>query len=75
MQYQQNFFPGSGSIGIGSLRNKPTTNMIPPVIEMGSPKIDTPRGAYRSVMMRNNPKTARIAPETTNPRYMSVLAE
>jgi hypothetical protein len=49
--------------------------MIAPVIEIGSPKIDTPRGTYTSVTTRNNPKIARIAPETTNPLYMPTSAE
>jgi hypothetical protein len=46
--------------------------MIPPVIEIGRPKIDTPRGTYKSVKTRKAPNTARIAPETTNPLYMPI---
>jgi hypothetical protein len=44
MQYQQNFFPGSGSIARGSERNMPTANMMTPIMKIGSPNIDTPRG-------------------------------
>ncbi len=44
MQYQQNFFPASGSTGKGSLRSSPSMNIVAPTIEMGKPSIDTPRG-------------------------------
>ena len=70
MQYQQNFLPGAGSTGRGSVRTRPTTNMIPPKIEIGSPTIETPKGAYRSVKTRKMPKTPKIRPETTSPLYI-----
>lgn len=71
MQYQQNFFPGSGSTGSGSLRRKPTANIIPPATEMGKPKTETPNGTYQSVTTKKIPKSASIAPETMSPLYIS----
>jgi len=70
MQYQQNFFPGEGSTGRGSGLKKPTTNMIAPTKSIGSPNTEVPKGTYRSVTRRNVPKTPRISPDKTRPRYI-----
>jgi len=72
MQYQQNFIPAVGSMGAGSARKSPTKNMTPPRIDMGNPKIETPRGAYRSIITRKRPNTPRIMPEATSPLYISI---
>jgi len=70
MQYQQNFFPGSGSTGCGSPRIKPSANIMPPAMEMGRPNTETPKGTYQSVNTRKTPKMAKIAPEAISPLYM-----
>jgi len=62
-------------MGAGSGRSNPIANMMPPAIEIGSPKIETPRGTYKSVMTRNKPNAAKMAPETTKPLYMPTSAE
>ncbi|MGA2460680.1 MAG: hypothetical protein ABSF82_04605 [Candidatus Bathyarchaeia archaeon] len=72
MQYQQNFIPTSGSTGDGSGLQKPTRNIISPKTIIGSPKIETPNGTYKSVKTKNAPKTAKIPPEATSPRYITI---
>lgn len=70
IQYQQNFFPGSGFTGSGSARRKPSANIKPPAIEIGRPNTETPKGTYQSVTTRNAPKMARIAPDAISPLYI-----
>jgi len=70
IQYQQNFFPGSGAIGEGSVRRNPAATMIAPAMAIGNPKIETPIGTYKSSATRKTPKTAKIVPEASKPLYI-----
>ena len=50
MQYQQNFFPGSGSTGCGSPRIKPSANIMPPAMRWEGRILRPPKA-------RTNPST------------------
>ncbi len=75
MQYQQNFFPVSGSTGNGSVRRNPKTNIIAPTTAIGKPNIDTPKGTKKSVKTKKPPKMPTMAPEATSPLYISTAQD
>ena len=70
IQYQQNFFPGSASTGVGSGRQIPAKNIIAPVTRIGRPRLETPIGTYKSVITKKAPKMDSKPPDATRPLYI-----